>query len=213
MANTNTPRESRLKGWFFDQVNGRLEAYYNGTKVFHLNASGFSITDDTTARMTNGALTSSGLGAGVVGISAASAILKQHVGRLGTTAAIASNGSDAILPDVGFVAPANLVILSAWKLNMTASDVTKGTATTSASYRRFNLIVNTAGTGSGTTIVASMNATASLASLVTRAFAADSTLTVPAGAILLCSHLTVGAATADGTDAAAAIFEIAYQYV
>ena len=31
-------------GWRFDKVNDRLEFYFNGTKVGHLNASGFTIT-------------------------------------------------------------------------------------------------------------------------------------------------------------------------
>jgi hypothetical protein len=111
-----------------------------------------------------------------------------------------------------FIAPADLKIVAAWKMNQTASDVTKGTATTTASYRRFNLITNTAGTGSGTDIVCSLNATASAASLVTRGFTTVAS-TVPAGAIVLASHLTVGAETADGTDAAAGVIELSYELV
>jgi len=201
MANTNTPRSSRHTGWYRDQVNGRLEFYYLGTKVGHLDANGFSITNDTTARMTDGLLQNAGI----------AVALKTHVVRLGSSAAVASNGAGAILADVMFVAPASIKVLSAWRLNQTASDVTKGTATTSASYRRVNLIANTAAAGSGTTIVASQNATASAASLVSRAFAAVAALTIPAGGIVLASHLTVGAETADGTDMAASLFEMAYE--
>ena len=196
------PANPQYRGWKYDAVNSRLEFYYNGTKVGHLNASGFTVTDGSTARMTNG----------LVQIAGMATTLKQHVVRLGTTAAIASNGANAILPDVAFVAPADLKIVSAWRMNISASDVTTGTATSSASYRRLNLITNTAGTGSGTNIVASQNATASAASLVTRAFTTVAS-TVPAGAIVLASHLTVGAATADGTDTAASVIMMAYELV
>lgn len=200
--NTNTPAGQRHTGWYRDGVNGRLEMYYNGTKVGHLTASGLTITDDTTTYMSNGAVQIPGLATD----------LKIHVVRLGSGAAVASNGANAIFPDPFFVATANVQIVAAWKLNQTASDVTVGTATSSASYRRFTIITNTAGTGSGTNIVASLNATASQASLTTRAFTTVAS-TVSAGAIVLLSHLTVGAATADGTDSAAGVFMMAYQYV
>lgn len=202
MPNQNAPYGRRLRGWFWDQVNGRLEAYYNGTKVLHLTASGLSVTDDSTARMTNG----------VVQIAGARTELKTFVTPLGTSAAVASNGAGAILSDCVFVAPWDGQIISAWAENISASDVTKGTDTTSASFRRVTLVTNTAGTGSGTNIVASLNATASLASLATRAFTTVAS-TVPAGAIVLASHLTVGAETADGTDMAARKYFIAFQAV
>lgn len=202
MPNTPSPGSSTHKGWWWDQVNNRLEFYYNTTKVGHLDANGMSITDDTTARMTNGLLQNAGIATG----------LKTHVARLGSVAAVASNGAGAIVENMAFIAPADIKIVSAWRMNISASDVTVGTATSSASYRRMNLIANTAATGSGTTIVASLNATASAASLVTRAFATVAA-TVPAGAIVLASHLTVGANTADGTDMAANIVEIAYELV
>lgn len=200
MANTDAPRSSTYSGWYYDAVNSRLEYYYRGTKVGHIDANGMSVTDDSTARMTNGALT----------VSGASSTMKTMVARLGSADSLASNGAGAILTDVAWIAPADCTIVSAWAMNISASDVTKGTATTSASYRRVNLITNTAGTGSGTNIVASLNATASAASKVTRAFTTVAS-TVPAGAIVLASHLTVGADTADGTDAAQRIYEIAYQ--
>lgn len=202
MPNRNTPLGARLKGWFLDQINNRLEFYYNGTKVGHLNTSGFSITDDTTARMTDGLLQNAGIATG----------LKTHVACLGSVAAVASNGAGAIIENMAFVAPAACKIVSAYRMNISASDVTKGTATTSASYRRINLICNTAAAGSGTNIVASLNATASAASKVTRSFTTVAS-TVPAGGIVLASHLTVGADTADGTDLAASIIEIAYELV
>lgn len=134
------------------------------------------------------------------------------VAKIGSNAAIASDGANSVLDGINFVAPASLKIVSAWRLNHSASDVTKGTATTSASYRRLTLITNTAGAGSGTNIVASSNATASAASKVTRSFTTIAS-TVPTGAVVLCSSITVGAATADGTDMAASDVFIAYELV
>ncbi len=138
--------------------------------------------------------------------------LQTEVARLGTASAIDSAGAGTIEADMTFVAPADLKLVSAWRMNLTASDVTKGTAVTSASYRRMNLITNTAGTGSGTNIVASLNATASVDSKETRSFTIAAS-TVPANAIVLCSHLTVGANTAKGTDMAANVVMIAYELV
>ncbi|KKM03506.1 hypothetical protein LCGC14_1773710, partial [marine sediment metagenome] len=173
-----------------------------GLKVGHLDASGFTVTDGTTTYINNNLVQNAGIATD----------LKTHVQKLGSTAAVASNGGDALLADPAFIAPAALKIVSAWRLPHTASEVTKGTLTTSASYRRMTLITNTAGAGSGTNIVASLNATASVASRVSRAFAIAAS-TVPVGAIVLCSHLTIGAATGDGTDMAASDMFIAYELV
>lgn len=57
------PRSSTHTGWFLDAENSRLAYYYKGTKVGHINASGFTITDGTTPRMTDGLLAAAGLGA------------------------------------------------------------------------------------------------------------------------------------------------------
>lgn len=137
------------------------------------------------------------------------------VAKLGSSAAIASNGANARLADIGFVAPGNMRLLSAWKHNLAADEVTAGTAISSASYRRFQIRNGgSAGTSTATAnILASLNATASQGSLGGRSFTVDSTITVAAGEILYGSHLTVGAATADGTDAAAALWQIAYQLI
>lgn len=132
------------------------------------------------------------------------------VARLGSSGAIASGAANARLADVGFMAPADMKVLSVWKHNLQADEVTKGTATTTSSYRRHTL-VNGGAAGTGTTVLASLNATASAASLGARSFAMVATPTAAAGDVLYGSHLTVGAATADGTDAGAALWEIAYQ--
>lgn len=131
--------------------------------------------------------------------------------RLGSNAAIASNGANARLADVGMVAPANLKILSVWRHNLAANEVTVGTATSSASYRRHTL-VNGGAAGTATVILASLNNTASNASLGSAPqFALVATPTAAQGDVLYGNQITVGAATADGTDAAAAIWEVAYQ--
>lgn len=133
-----------------------------------------------------------------------------YIANIGSTAALASNGANAILTAANwFRAPYNLKILSAWK-SVAADDVTKGTATTSASYRRFN-ILNGSTDGAGTVIMASLNATASAAANTTRGFATTANNTVTEGNLVIVSQLTVGAATADGTDAGAGIFGIAYE--
>lgn len=131
------------------------------------------------------------------------------IARLGSYASVASGGANALQLDSAFVAPAAIKIVSAWRF-VQAAEVTVGTATSSASYRRMNLI-NGGTAGSGTVIMASINATASAGATTTRAFATTANNTAPAGAILLASHLTVGAATADGTDMAAGFVEIAYE--
>ena len=147
-----------------------------------------------------------------VGYFASGAGLNRMAARLGSMASLASNGGNAISGTTNFIAPASLKIISAWRMNQTKSDVPKGTATTSASYRRITLITNTAGAGTGTNIIASLNATASAASNVTRAFTTIAS-TVPAGAIIKASHLTVGAATADGTDMAESDIFFTYELV
>jgi len=200
LANTDSPRSARFKGWYFDGVNNRLEYWFNGTKVGHINTSGMSITDDVTARMTDGLLQTAG----------EATAARQFFVR-GTAAAIASNGANALV-GINLFASKTIVIDSIWAVNLTASDVTTGTATSSASFRRVTLICNTAATGTGTDIIASLNATASAAAGASRGFTIAAS-TIPAGGLAQMSQLTVGAATADGTDAAAREYHIAYHYV
>jgi hypothetical protein len=195
-------RSSLHKGWHFDRSNSRLEFYYEGTKVGHLDANGFTVTDGSTSRITNGILQNAGIHAD----------LKTNEVKIGTVAAVASNGAGALISGEVFIAPKDCKIVSAWAMNVSASDVTKGTATTSASYRRMTLVANTAAAGTGTHIVASLNATASAASWGTRAFTIVAS-TVPAGGVVRISHLTVGAETGDGTDMAARTIIAAYEYV
>lgn len=130
---------------------------------------------------------------------------------LGSSAAIGSAGANARL-QANFVAPANLKVLSVFKSGLGANEVTVGTAISSASYRRTRLL-NGGTSGTAAVIMASLNATASAASLGSRGFSVLTTTanTATAGAILYLDHLTVGAATADGTDAAACNYSVAYE--
>lgn len=213
MPNQGSPTSPRFTGLYRDQVNGKIELYYQGTLVTSWDATTTTVPAGNTATVAgtvnfDGAVDFDG----TTDISGGSLTGAPVVTRIGTNAAVASNGAGALLSDIQWVAPYNCRIVSAWAVNISASDVTKGTDTTSASYRRVQLITNTAGTGSGTDIVCSLNATGSKASLATRAFTTVAS-TIPAGAIVIASHLTVGAETADGTDMAARIYEIAYQRV
>lgn len=143
---------------------------------------------------------------------AAAAGVQTNVAKIGTVAAALSNAAGAIIAEEVFIAPAACKIVSAWAMNISASDVTKGTSITSLSYRRVNLICNTAAAGVGTDIVASLNATASAASWATRAFTMVAS-TVPAGGVVRLSHLSIGAATADGSESAARVYVLAYELV
>ncbi|KKM99551.1 hypothetical protein LCGC14_1146750 [marine sediment metagenome] len=197
MANKNIPTSPTHNGWWYDALNARLEFYFRGTKVGHLDASGFSVTDDTTARMTDGLVQNAGMAAAV----------KRTQITIGSHAAVASNGAGAVENNIVFTAPAACKLVSAWCMNISASDVTTGAA---ASYRRAQLICNTAAAGSGTDIIASANITASAALRVTRGFTTVAS-TIPAGGIVLMSHLTVGAESANRTDAAARYYGIEYE--
>jgi hypothetical protein len=201
MANTTAPRSNRFKGWFFDAVNGQLEYWYNGTKVGGIDASGHDIgTGDSGSFMQNSII-------GTAGLSSAQKLFANV-----TAASIASNGANATVPTFGLFASAAAVIDRAFAVNIVAADVTTGTATSSASYRRVTLICNTAASGTGTDIVASLNATASAAAGASRGFTIAAS-TIPAGGYVIASQLTVGAATADGTDAAAREYWVEYHYV
>lgn len=85
-------------------------------------------------------------------------------------------------------------------------------ASQSASYRRLTL--RNAGTaGTATAIIGSLNASATLASLGTRAFTVDTAVTVASGQILVFSQETVGAAEANGTILVAGRFALSYEII
>jgi hypothetical protein len=126
-----------------------------------------------------------------------------------TNAGVASNGANAVIASAAFVAPNNLIVNRAWYMPW-ANAATKGTATTSATYKRINLL-NGGTSGTGTTIIASCNLTASIASRGSKAFATTANNTVSAGYILYFSALTVGGTSDDGTQLQAGVLEIEYE--
>ena len=85
-------------------------------------------------------------------------------------------------------------------------------ATQTATYRRLS-VVNLGTGGAGTAVVASLNLTASLASLVGRALTVDTTATVAAGEVLAVSQATVGGTDANGTVLQAGSFALNYEVI
>lgn len=132
--------------------------------------------------------------------------------NVGTIAAIASNGANAKPGAIGFVAHADMRLVAAWKHNLSAAEVTAGTAISSASYRA-HYLANGGTAGTATARMATLLATASAAASGLRAFSVDSTVTIAAGEHVHYSQATVGAATADGTDAAACGIQVAYALI
>lgn len=116
-------------------------------------------------------------------------------------ASLASNAASAAY-GVGtdaqrFRVPQDAVILGAQWEATGASQA----ATVSDSYRRFT-VYNASTDGSGTAVLGSMNLSATLASNATRDFTmqtATSLLTVPAGAVIAVSQVTVGGNENGGT--------------
>ena len=53
------PSSSRYKGWYFNEEDSRLEAFFNGNKVFHITASGFFVV---AGGLTSSAPTGIGIG-------------------------------------------------------------------------------------------------------------------------------------------------------
>ena len=61
----NAPASARYTGWYRDQVNGRLEVYYNGTKVAEASAAAFAVTGALSATTTLAATTTITAGTGL----------------------------------------------------------------------------------------------------------------------------------------------------
>lgn len=61
----NAPGSSRYTGWFRDQVNNKLEVYYNGTKVAEASAAAFAVTGALSATTTLAATTTITAGTGL----------------------------------------------------------------------------------------------------------------------------------------------------
>lgn len=81
-----------------------------------------------------------------------------------------------------------------------------------ASYRRITAL-NRGTSGTGTTIIGSINLSASKASMQAASFVVDSTLTLAAGAMLAFSQLTVGGTDATGTVLQAGVIAGSYEVI
>lgn len=130
-----------------------------------------------------------------------------------THASVASNGANARIDgQIGPFGGAGIRVRAAWWTPTGTDQATKGTATTSASYKRL-LMVNGGVTGTAATpVIATWNLTASVASLAPTAHTSiDTTATVASNEIIYFSALTVGAATADGTELRAGQFSCTYE--
>jgi hypothetical protein len=130
-----------------------------------------------------------------------------------THASVASNGADAkIAGQIGPFGGNGIRVKAAWWTPTGTDQATKGTATTSASYKRL-LMVNGGSAGTAVSpVIATWNLTASVASLSATAHTSiDSSATVASNEIIYFSALTVGAATADGTELRAGQFAFSYE--
>jgi len=126
-----------------------------------------------------------------------------------TNAGVASNAANAVVASAAFVAPNDIKVKQAWYIPW-ANACTKGTATTSATYKRVTL-VNGGTSGTGTTLIASCNITASIASRGSKAFATTASNTASGGEMLYFSALTVGGTSDDGTELKTGILQIEYE--
>lgn len=109
--------------------------------------------------------------------------------KIFTCASVAST-ADGVVASAGFVCDNDISVQRVW-YQPWADTCTTGTATSSATYRRINLC-NGGTAGTTTTIMASCNITASVASRGTKAFATTASNTASGGEILFFSALTVG---------------------
>ena len=127
-----------------------------------------------------------------------------------THASVASDGAGTLLAAIGvgvWRAPQNIRIIDAWWEPTGADNATAQ----AASYRRVDLD-NGGADGTGTTVLASINLTASLASNTTRALTLATTPTVSKGSIVCASiGATVGGAHASGTLVRAGQFHFTYR--
>jgi hypothetical protein len=126
--------------------------------------------------------------------------------RIGSVAAVASNGAAAILTDPSFIAPDNIKVLSVWRIIAGTIDNSVGGA---ASYRRLAMVAGTATTA--TRGIASADTTASLAAWSNQKFTMAGTPTLSKGETLYISHSTVGGDLNGGTILAQQRFQLSYE--
>ena len=132
-----------------------------------------------------------------------------HAPVVGTHASVASNGAAARLGQIGPFAH-NIRMRNIWH-SPTGADQGANTA----SYRRLSVYNGgTAGTVTATASrIASLNYSASLASLGARALTVDTTVTLASGEIAYFSQETVGGDDATGTVLRAGQFSVAYEVI
>jgi hypothetical protein len=112
-------------------------------------------------------------------------------------ASVASNGAGAAVRAIGvgnWRAPQNVTIVDAY-WEPTGAD---SAAANTASYRRLT-IIDAGSAGAGTTVLGTLNLTASVASNTLRAITMVATNSVSKGNVVAFSHATVGGAHSDGT--------------
>lgn len=131
-----------------------------------------------------------------------------------THASTASNGAGAVIQRFAPFGGAGVRIKEAYWSPTGGDQATHGTASTSASYRRLQVLNGgTAGTNT-TNIIASLNITASIASLGTKAFTSvDTTNTVASNEIVYVSQLTVGGDDNEGTVLRAGSLSLTYELI
>lgn len=134
-----------------------------------------------------------------------------QIANLGTVAAVASNAAAIRSADISFVAPAEIKLVSAWRV---MKGTAEGTASSAASYRPFKLM-NGGTSGSATAnllAVVNCGAVAGPAALAATAFDVQANATMAAGEVMWASAAaSVGAARDGATDLAAASLQIAYE--
>lgn len=133
----------------------------------------------------------------------------RYLANIVSHASVASNGASASLGL--FRAPQNIKLQEAYRIPA-ANEATHGTASTSASYRRWS-ITNLGSAGAGTTVMASLNQTVSQAALTGRAFSTTANNTAAAGDIIAISFASVGGDDADGTVVAAGSIQLQYELI
>ena len=125
-------------------------------------------------------------------------------------ASVASDGAAAKVLEIGALvnrAPQNMRLVSAW-WEPTGAD---SSAASAVSYRTLN-IVNGGADGTGTTVIASVNLTASQASNTQKALTLVATPSLSTGEVIFASYsATAGAADATHTKLFAGNFRVAWR--
>jgi hypothetical protein len=133
---------------------------------------------------------------------------RDHIPLVGTHAAVASGGANSRQLQFGPLA-FDVRMRNVWWSPTSADQA----ATQTATYRRLS-VYNGGASGTGTATasrMASLNLTASLASLGAREFTVDTTVTLASGQIAYFSQETVGGTDANGSVLAGGQYSLAYE--